>query len=367
MHFYSHANASNIRSAAMLGMPVLIGIALGVAVNFSVVDTSLAAAIVGETRSVALVQPAPSRIMGLKNQYQRPSEIPFPENNGYTLTKALLGERLFFDRRLSGSTAQSCGSCHDPGFAWGDGLPVAIGNGMVKLSRRSPSIVNVAWGAAYTWDGRAVSLEQHALGSIAGSIPLDRVLLRLNAIAEYRALFNAAFPGEGLTENSLAKALATYERTIVSGRAPFDAWIAGDEQAISDAAKRGFIIFNTRGHCASCHEGWNFTNDGFQDIGLPGFDVGRAKYLPQIQKMDHAFKTPGLREVAYRGPYMHDGSIATLDAVVEHYNRGGIDRPSRSDLIVPLGLTEQDKLDLVAFLKSLSSKLAPTTIPVFPN
>ena len=250
-------------------------------------------------------------------------------------------------------------------------MPVSVGNGMAKLDRRAPSIVNAAWGASYMWDGRAASLEQQTLGPIQSlsemNMPIDRLLERLKSIPEYAAFFSAAFPGEDLSEKTLAAALATYERTIVSARAPFDAWTAGDERAISEQAKRGFVIFNTVGRCAACHEGWNFTNDGFQDIGLPGADIGRGKFLPKIPKMNHAFKTPGLREIANRGPYMHDGSIRTLEDVVEHYDRGGVDRPSRSDLIVPLGLTAQDKLDLVEFLKSLSSSLTPTTVPVFPR
>ena len=153
----------------------------------------------------------------------------------------------------------------------------------------------------------------------------------------------------------------------MSARAPFDAWIDGDEQAISREAKQGFVVFNTNGQCSSCHEGWNFTNDGFHDIGLASADFGRGQFLPNLPKMQHAFKTPGLREVGRRGPYMHDGSIATLEEVVEHYDRGGVNRPSRSDLIKPLGLTSQEKAELVAFLNTLTSYLSPTTMPVLPR
>jgi cytochrome c peroxidase len=135
---------------------------------------------------------------------------------------------------------------------------------------------------------------------------------------------------------TLAQAIATYERTVVSERAPSDAWIEGNEKAISEEAKRGFALFNAKAQCAACHEGWNFTNEGFQDIGLPSKDVGRGEYLPVVVKMQHAFKTPGLREISRRSPYMHDGSLATLEQVVEHYDHGGVDRPSRSDLMRPL-------------------------------
>jgi cytochrome c peroxidase len=332
---------------------------------------SFGAAIVGETRSAGVVPDIVADIDAMKAGYQRPQDIPFPKENPYTLKKALLGQRLFFDRRLSNSSAQSCASCHDPGFGWGDGLAVGVGNGMAKLARRSPSIVNAAWGALYMWDGRAANLEEQTKGPIQSSaemnMPIEALLKRLALLPEYNLMFGAAFPNQGLSARTLAEALATYERTIVSEQAPFDAWIDGDERAIPEEAKRGFAIFNSKGHCSSCHEGWNFTNDGFQDIGLPGADAGRGQFLPRVAKMNHAFKTPGLREIASRGPYMHDGSIGTLEQVIDHYDRAGIDRPSRSDLIVPLGLTAQDKLELLAFLKSLSSNLTPTTMPVFPR
>jgi cytochrome c peroxidase len=198
-------------------------------------------------------------------------------------------------------------------------------------------------------------------------MPIARLVDRLNSISSYGSLFENAFPGEGVNPNTLAKAIAAYERTIVSEQAPFDTWVEGAEQAISEKAKRGFVLFNTKGQCSSCHEGWNFTNDGFQDIGLPSTDIGRGKYLPDIVKMQHAFKTPGLREIASRAPYMHDGSLATLEDVVEHYDQGGLDRPSRSDLMKPLGLTSQEKADLVAFLKTLTSNLSPTAVPTLPR
>jgi cytochrome c peroxidase len=199
------------------------------------------------------------------------------------------------------------------------------------------------------------------------NMPLDHLMQRLAAIPEYKPMFASLFPKEGMTPQTLAKAIATYERTIVSERAPFDAWIEGDEKAISEEAKRGFVLFNGKAQCASCHEGWNFTNDGFQDIGLPSKDIGRGEYAPGVVKMQHAFKTPGLREIGRRAPYMHDGSLATLEQVIDHYDGGGVDRPSRSDLMHPLGLTAQEKSDLVAFLNSLNSNLTPTAAPVLPR
>jgi cytochrome c peroxidase len=320
-----------------------------------------------DTRSIA----APPALEQLKAQYRRPASIPFPKDNPYTIQKVALGKELYFDTRLSGAHLLACASCHSPAYGWGDGQERGVGNGMKQLGRRSPSIVNAAFGQIFMWDGRFGSLEEQALGPIGSeaemNLPIDQLADRLGSIPEYRPLFEAAFPQEKISPRAVAKAIATYERTIVSGRAPFDAWIEGDENAISGAAKRGFVLFNTKGACANCHSGWNFTDDSFQDVGLPDSDIGRGKQMPTVVKMQHAFKTPGLREITRRGPYMHDGSIPTLEAVIEEYDRGGVDRPSRSDLIGPLGLSTQEKADLVAFLQTLTSDMDATTVPVLPR
>ena len=307
----------------------------------------------------------------LKADYRRPYSIPFPKENPYTATKAALGKSLYFDTRLSGANLLSCASCHSPAYGWGDGQPKGVGHGMKQLGRRSPTIVNAAYGQVFMWDGRAPSLEEQALGPIKTDVemnmPVEKLIEKLQGIAEYGPLFQAAFPGEGMSLDHVAKAIATYERTVVSGYAPFDAWIDGNEKAISPDAKRGFTLFNAKASCAKCHSGWNFTDDSFHDIGLPDADIGRGKFLPNVVKMQQAFKTPGLREISRRGPYMHNGSIATIDAIIDHYNDGGINRPSRSALIQPLGLTKQEKSDLVAFLKTLTSDMDPTIVPTLPR
>jgi cytochrome c peroxidase len=357
-----------ISARSMLLASAVAASSLGV---FGFATITLGAAIVGDTRRVDLGQKAAPGLDALKAQYKRPATIPFPKENPYTPEKAALGKKLYFDTRISVTSAQSCASCHSPGYGWGDGLAVGVGHGMNKLGRHSPTVVNAAWGGIFMWDGRLATLEEQALGPIQAAgemnMPLDQLMARLTSIPEYKPLFDAVFPGEGMSPKTLAKAIATYERTIVSERAPFDAWIEGDERAISEEAKRGFVVFNGKAQCAACHEGWNFTNDGFQDIGLPSQDVGRGEYLPDVIKMKHAFKTPGLREIVRRSPYMHDGSLATLEAVVDHYDHGGVDRPSRSDLMKPLGLTAQEKADLVAFMKTLDSNLSPTAVPVLPR
>ena len=315
--------------------------------------------------------PAVSSIEKLKADYRRPESIPFPKENPYTAAKAALGKSLYFDSRLSGANVLSCSSCHSPAYGWGDGQPRGIGHGMKPLGRRSPSIVNAAFGQVFMWDGRAASLEEQALGPIKTDVemnmPIGELIEKLKGIAEYPPMFKAAFPGEDMSLENVAKAIATYERTVVSGRASFDAWIDGDEKAISAEAKRGFVLFNAKANCASCHSGWNFTDDSFHDIGLPDSDVGRGKFLPAIVKMQQAFKTPGLREINRRSPYMHDGSMVTMESVIDHYNDGGIDRPSRSAQIKPLNLTKQEKADLIAFMGTLTSEMDPTTVPVLPR
>jgi cytochrome c peroxidase len=307
----------------------------------------------------------------LKAQYRRPPSIPFPQYNSYTVEKVILGKELFFDTRLSAANLLSCATCHSAAYGWGDGQPKGIGHGMRQLSRRSPTIVNVAFGQIFMWDGRASSLEEQALGPIKAdkemNLPIDQLIEKLNGIPGYIHQFRAAFPKEGLTSESIAKAIATYERTVVSGHAPFDAWIEGDDKAISEAAKRGFELFNDKAACSNCHSGWNFSDDSFHDTGLPDDDMGRGKFVPGVVKMEHAFKTPGLREITRRGPYMHDGSMPNLEAVLNHYNNGGISRPSRSDQIGPLGLSKQEKDDLVAFMMTFTSDMAPTSVPVLPR
>jgi cytochrome c peroxidase len=301
----------------------------------------------------------------MKALYVRPSTTPYPASNPYSPEKARLGEMLFFDPRISGANYVSCATCHNPALSWGDGM--SKGHGVEPLGRRTPTILNLAYADLLMWDGRKADLEEQALGPMGTpaemNTDLDHLPEKLASISGYRKAFAAAFPNEGLTLATIAKAIATFERTVVSGPAPFDRWIAGDETAISDSAKRGFVLFNTKGKCAACHSGWNFTDGSFRDIGLPDTDRGRAAILP-LPSMEHAFKTPTLRDVARRGPYMHDGSIETLAQVVEHYDRGGVERPSRSEEIKPLHLSAEEKRDLVEFMVTLTGDNAPTRIPV---
>lgn len=305
-----------------------------------------------------------------KQQYHRPTSVPYPDENPYTREKANLGAKLFFDPRLSGSNSISCASCHNPSFAWGDGLPTGFGHGMTRLGRRTPTILNLAWGELMMWDGRFEDLEEQAFGPMGADVEMNQdltaIVSELLRIPGYRTQFKIAFPGEGITLENIAKAIATYERTVVSGVAPFDRWTAGNENAITNSAKRGFDLFNGKANCVSCHQGWNFTDDSFHDIGLPDGDIGRGKIVTKSVKMQHAFKTPTLREVAFRAPYMHDGSLPNLGAVVDHYANGSVRRASLSDEIKPFTLTDQEKADLVAFMLTLNGEDQKVVIPRLP-
>lgn len=303
-------------------------------------------------------------------EYQHPAEIPFPEENAYSEAKAELGRTLFFDPILSGSRGRSCATCHNPSLSWGDGLPKAVGDG--QMPRRTPTALNLAWVTRAGWDGKFRDLEAFTFGPISSPLNMGSseamVLERLNAIPGYIQLFSAAFGEGAITREKVEMSLATFERSIVSTTAPFDRWVTGDESAIDQSAKRGFALFNGRARCSECHRGWAFTDGSFHDIGTArGDDIGRGRLFPTSVKLRYAFKTPTLRDVARRAPYMHDGSVANLEEVIDLYDRGGIDRPSRSELIYPLHLNQGEKADLVAFLKTLTGAPEDTPVPVLPR
>ncbi len=300
---------------------------------------------------------ARARVMAL---YRPPPLIPFPADNPFSAAKADLGRALFFDKRLSGSGTMACASCHQPEHGWTDGRPKAIGDGGQEMSRRAPNLIDVAWLPALGWDGRFPDIEAVTFAAIAshGNMNLSEpeALARISADPGYERAFAESFPDHKVSAANIAAAVATFERLIVSiPSSPFDRWIAGDENAISPSAKRGFDLFNGRAHCSGCHSGWTFTDGSFHDIGTAkGTDVGRGEYFPNSTDLQYAFKTPTLCDVAERAPYMHDGSVKTLADAIELYNRGGIARPSRSALIGPLHLTDAEKSDLLAFLEILS-------------
>ena len=303
-------------------------------------------------------------------RFQRPLTIPFPDDRPYDPQIATLGKMIFFDPRISGSQNMSCASCHNPSFGWEVPVDGAVGAMNTQLERHAPTVLNQAWVYPYFWDGRAETLQEQAAGPITAKVEMnstfEEVIARLDQVEEYRSWFARLFPDEGITQNTITLSIATYERTVVSGWSPFDRWIEGDNTAISESAQRGFELFVGDAQCAACHTGWNFTDNQFHDIGLPTNDIGRARFAPSDVAARHAFKTPGLRNISLRAPFMHNGSVATTADVIAHYSTGGIQRPSLSPLMVDFELAEQDIKDLVAFLDTLTEEITAVPTPVLP-
>lgn len=358
---------------AVLAMSSLAAVAIAASAPTSEPIAAAADTVGGALPSAAggAAAPAASDLAVMIAGYQRPTDIPSSAENPTTAEKARLGKMLFFDPRLSGSGAISCASCHNPSLGWQDGLARGVGDHGGVLGRHTPTILNAAWAEPLFWDGRADTLEQQAMGPMMAAAEMagspEKVMQTITTVAEYRDGLAKVFPGEKIGIENVAKVMAVFERGVVSGEAPFDRWIKGDEGAISPSAKRGFVVFNTKGNCASCHSSWRFTDDGFHDIGLPSDDLGRGKIVQGIVALDHAFKTPTLRNIAERGPFMHDGSLQTLEQVVDHYDHGFTQRPSVSDQVKPLNLTAGEKADLVAFMQALTSKDAPVDYPILPR
>ena len=310
-----------------------------------------------------------------QDPYTRPQVVPAPVDNAVTPVRIELGKNLFFDPRLSGSQWISCASCHNPALGWSDGLPTALGDGMKKLPRATPTILNTAYNKLQMWDGRATSLEDQATGPIKAQAEMNMdmyiLLTRLSAIPGYKNLFERAYPGEGITEQTVAKALASFERTIVSTESPFDRWRKGNASAVDASAKRGFALFEGKAKCAKCHQGFNFTDDGFHNIGLKtpaGLSPDEGRFAQRkVAILKGAFKTPTLRDIAHTAPYMHNGVYATLAQVIEHYNRGGEIKENIDPNISALDLSEMEKSDLLNFLNSLTGNPQIITIPQLPN
>ena len=343
-----------------------------------------------------LAQPRSTRQVGLPNDK---TLAVIPPDNPQTPGKIALGQKLFFDGRLSVDGTVACATCHDPQRAFTDGRPTSIGVQGRSGQRNAPTVLNALYNATQFWDGRAKTLEDQAALPIAnpvemGQPDLEAAVASLAALPEYRQAFQTVF-GRPPNGKDLVAALASYERTLTSFDSPFDRFLAGDDQAIDDAAKRGWVLFNDRARCNKCHalpdetpDLTNFKDDDFHNIGVlivrhhvvplareaeklvdsgNAADVDRAaigtdmsalgRFLITKKEPDIAsFKTPGLRNVLVTGPYFHDGSHPTLWDVLDHYNKGaGPQDPWLDQDIQPLGLQESELDDLVAFMASLTS------------
>ena len=293
----------------------------------------------------------------------------FPEDNPYSAAKVELGRLLYFDKRLSTDNTVSCASCHSPSKGYTDGAPVSTGIKGQKGGRSAPTVINRAYSTRQFWDGRAPSLEAQAVGPIANPIEMTNlksekaahgaVEARLKKIEGYLKLFVKVFGTANFTIDHVGKAIATFERTVLSGNSPYDRYVKGDKSALNASQTRGFNVFFKKAACDSCHLGFNFTDGSFENIGIgmdkPKPDLGRFVVTGKASDKG-SFKTPTLREIEHTGPYMHDGRFKTLEEVVGHYDKGGIKNPNLDARLKPLKLTNQDKKDLVAFLKALSGE-----------
>jgi cytochrome c peroxidase len=296
--------------------------------------------------------------------------VPVPTDNPLTKEKVELGKQLYFDPRLSCDETVSCASCHDPKKGWSNGEGVATGVRGQKGGRSAPTIINAAYSDLQFWDGRALALEGQALGPIQNPIEMDHKLeecvTKLNKIDGYRQQFQKVF-GTDVTPDGIAKAISAFERTILSGDAPYDRFKNGDKSALSAAAQRGMKVFFGKGQCSSCHTGHSFSDFSFHNIG-----IGMEKEQPDLGRYEvtkvlgdkGSFKTPTLREIARSAPYMHDGRFATLAEVVEYYDKGAFNNPQLDEGIFPLKLTPAEKSDLVTFLtEGLASESYPDIAP----
>ena len=282
-----------------------------------------------------------------------------PEDNVATLEKIKLGEKLFFDKNLSVDRTVSCASCHDPEKGWSNGQQFAEGVGGVKGTRNVPSLYNVAYYRNLFWDGRSRTLESQVLKPMLNQqemgMPNEKAVLdRLKEDEAYEELFQAAFE-DGVSIRNMQRAIACFERTILTGTTPYDRYVQGESNALSEAAKRGLRVFLRRGQCANCHLVPLFHDHAFYNLGIgmdqDNPDLGRF-HVVKIESSKGKFKTPTLRDIVKTAPYMHDGSVNTLEEVVELYDKGGIRNRYLSDEFRrPLRLTKQQKADLVKFME----------------
>jgi len=303
-----------------------------------------------------------------------PDKVPHPAGNAPTPERVTLGHKLFFDPRLSGDGNMSCATCHNPSLGWSDAQATAKGVKSMVLGRASPTVINTAYNSIQMWDGRKVSLEDQAMGPMEATVEMNidtaRLFQWLNQSAGYKALFAKAYPGEAIDAKTVSKAIASFERTAVSNNSPFDRWVKGDAKAMAPRQVNGFKLFVGKANCAACHAAPNFTDNGFHNLGLaswgaPEPDMGRYTQKP-IKLMKGAFKTPTLRDIERTAPYFHDGSSKTLMEAVEHYDKGGVVKTNLSPNMKELGLNQDEKEDLVAFMKTLTSPYIKVEVPELP-
>ena len=310
-------------------------------------------------------------------KWKLPATPPHPADNAPTAQRVELGKKLFFDPRLSGDGNMSCATCHSPLLGWSDGLPTGKGVKSMVLDRASPTVVNTAYNSIQMWDGRKASLEDQAMGPMEATVEMNmdtkKLFTWLNANAGYRSLFAEAYPGKPIDADTVSKAIASFERTVISNSSPFDQWVAGKADAMTADQVKGFALFidPKKANCSACHSGPNFTDNGFHNLGLASYgkenpDMGRYAQRP-IASLKGAFKTPTVREAANTAPYFHDGSARTLEDLVEFYAKGGLVKTNVSGSMKELKLSKDEMAQLVSFMNALSSPTKPLVLPVLPR
>jgi cytochrome c peroxidase len=287
--------------------------------------------------------------------------LPAPADNPLTVEKVALGRRLFFDKRLSRTGEIACASCHHQENAFADPRAVSAGVEGRTGTRNAPGLINLAYGRSFFWDGGVDTLERQAMAPIMAENEMDLRLpvavARLAADAGYQAEFQRAF-AEPPSPSALTRALASFVRSLVSGDSRYDRFRRGQGDALDAAERRGMdLFFGERGECFHCHDGFNFTNERYANDGsyLPGGDVGRQRITQSPNDLGR-FKVPTLRNIAVTGPYLHDGSLATLEEVIDQYARGGRGHESTDPTVHPLALDAADRRDLAAFVRALTDE-----------
>ena len=300
-------------------------------------------------------------------------DIPIPVDNPMKPEVTELGKKLFFDPRLSGNNEVSCATCHDPNKGYGDDQPTFDKYNGGFGPRNSPTIINSGYYETNFWDGRAGSLEEQALGPIENpnemNQPLSNLIVELKGINGYTELFQTAF-GEGITDKNIGKALAAFQRLVVVNNTPYDRFLQGNETALNQQELRGLSLFTGKAMCIICHNGQNLSDNKFYNIGINTEDEGRFAVTKDEKDLGR-IRTPGLYGITHTAPYMRDGSIATLEGVIDYYDSGGGNHPNKSYFMErfmgPIGLTAEDKADLLAFLKTLGGEPPIFTKPELPG
>ncbi len=312
-------------------------------------------------------------------QWLMPEKMLQPADNKLTPERIALGKMLFFDPRLGRNKNISCATCHNPLLGWSDGLAFGQGHMGKNLPRATPALYNTGFNVMQMWDGRKRSLESQALAPMAAdsemNVDFEAMIVFLNSFPDYRVAFKKAYSekaNEGITEEKIAKALASFERTITSNNSHFDDWLKGDTKAISDEQIEGFKVFvdPQKGNCAVCHNPPNFTDNGFHNIGLATSednpDLGRYS-IRKVAILKGAFKTPSLRSIAKSAPFFHNGAATNLKQVLRHYLQEFKNTKGLSPALKTIHLSALEQQQLVAFLRSLSDQNEMLVLPVLPQ